>query len=128
MWLTKTAARNMNPDLDFRGYSPQYAVSAVVHVPGNLLKNVRQGHYSNAGFPVLDDVYSEQVNAINQADRHYSVAVSGVVSCLVQLTKESDGTFTKAPNQHGLPLCPIGDIFEDESSQYFCWYQVQVYK
>jgi len=114
---------------DYRGFSPQYATSVVV--PTTIItKDIPQGHYSKEtingkGFPVLDDVYSKHVSRINPADRHYSVATSGVVSCLVELTKTLKG-FTKTGFQRGQPLCPIDEPFEIEG-KWYSWFQVQLF-
>lgn len=75
---------------------------------------------------MLDDVYKSGVNNINAADRHYSVAASGIVSCLVKLTPGSNDEGAKDGSFRGTPLCPIDVPFTMGSDSY-CWFQVQLH-
>jgi len=116
---------------DYRGFSPQYAVSVIAPV-SDMKTDIPQGHFSSEkinghGFPVLDNVYSKQVACISTADRHYSVATSGIVSSMVKLRKNGNYWEVHTPsNYRGTPLCPIDRPFTHNRETY-CWYQFQIH-
>lgn len=126
------------PSNHFEGFAPQFAAVQVIKPAEKLSSDIYQGntdvtkfmHMAEDGstnvhcaaYPVLDRVSKDRVNNSSSCDRHYLVAVRGIMSAFlpVDLTSENG-----RKTQNLRRLCRHTHP-EDYNNEKYAWFQVQV--